>query len=341
LPSIQGRVIGSTGTIPDSPSIAFSQAEGPLRLLACCPDALAAVWDLDAERPAFRFQETTGKKIRCRSVAFSPSGKRVAIGFTGNQDETTAGVPSVQVFEVVSGNRLAAFVGHGEPPPLDSFPWPATVYCVSFLGEDRVLSAGRDCTVRLWDIARKELIGMFVDPTDPTKRSHALDVNAVAPWRDGKVVSAGDDGTLRVWKVEGLERVFAHGQPAEPHRVCFQTIAFLPDGESALVGTNEGEIYRWKVGTDQCDRWVRKHDAWRIESLVVLPGGEYVISGCRDKTIKLWKVSDGTCLDSRSFKEGLGVASVALAPDGRTLAVSISLGEGKGKVDWFSLEPTR
>jgi hypothetical protein len=349
-PSIRGHVKTlSIALMPDCPSIAFAPTKGPPRLLARCPDGFAAIWDLDTARPVVRF-EAREPEIGYRSAAFSPSGKLVAIGFAG-----PAKAPTVQVFDATSGARLATFVGHGEPTPVDdSSPAspPGTVYGVSFLDDERLLSSGRDCTVRLWDVAQKKPIGVFVDPADLMKRSHGLDANAVVPWRDHQVVSASDDGTLHVWKVDGLELVRPvrpppppppPGQGYDPGRtkVCCQTIAFLPDGESALVGTNDGDLYHWKIGTDQCDRWVRQHDEKRIESLVVLPGGEHVISGCRDGTIRLWQVSDGRCLEKQTFPEG-AVASVALAPDGRTLAVSITLGQRRGgKIVWLSLEPTR
>src|SRR5262245_63199843 len=61
-------------------------------------------------------------------------------------------------------------------------------------GADRIVSAGEDGTVRIWDPGSGEELR--------TLRGHDGRVSAVAVWTVGgadRIVSAGWDGTVRIW----------------------------------------------------------------------------------------------------------------------------------------------
>jgi WD40 repeat protein len=119
----------------------------------------------------------------CVNVAFSPDGKRIAIGDTDNR---------VVIWEVETGKELRTLRGHS-----------GDVYTVAFSpdpGGRWVASAGEDSTVKVWDSHTEKLIRSF--------RGHTGIVNSLAFIQDGqRLVTGSRDGTLMFWDVTQLKEV--------------------------------------------------------------------------------------------------------------------------------------
>jgi WD40 repeat protein/serine/threonine protein kinase len=165
---------------------------GPVRGVVFCPngkylasasaDGKVNLWD------ATRLGETdkTGPQeplrtfpvhcpVLCVNVAFSPDGKRIAIGSTENR---------VVIWEVETGQELKTLRGHS-----------GDVYTVTFSpdqGGRWVASAGEDSTVKVWDSETGKLVRSF--------RGHTGLVNTLAFARSGqRLVTGSRDGTLKFW----------------------------------------------------------------------------------------------------------------------------------------------
>jgi WD40 repeat protein len=67
------------------------------------------------------------------------------------------------------------------------------VLCVAALPRNRIVSASRDKTLKVWDITHGH--GMCLQ----TLRGHTGWVNCVGILPDGRVVSGSRDKTLKVW----------------------------------------------------------------------------------------------------------------------------------------------
>ncbi len=95
----------------------------------------------------------------------------------------------------------------------------------------RALTASRDYTFRLWDLAGRAPIQLV--------RGHGRPVYGVA-FDKNSVVSAGGDGTLRVWDARtGAEtQVMTIAKNAAAYAV-----ATTPDGHQAVVGSDDGKLH--------------------------------------------------------------------------------------------------
>ncbi len=92
------------------------------------------------------------------------------------------------------------------------------------------------------------------------------------------------------------------------------SVAFSPDGQYVLSGSDDNTIKLWDVNTGEVIRSFEGHTD-DVESAVFSPDGQYVLSGSDDNTIKLWDVNTGELIH---FFEGYtnSVNSVAFSPDG-------------------------
>jgi WD40 repeat protein len=200
--------------------------------------------------------------------------------------------------------ELRRFDGHKGP-----------VASAAFLPDGRrALSAGRDGTLRLWDLATgKELHRC---------EGHVGGVVGLAVSADGRVLSGGHDHAVRLGDVEtGRELKRFTG-----HTDVVWCVAFSPDGRQALSYGKDCTIRRWDLETGE-ELWCSQGPAPPpvVGRVAYFPDGERALS-VRDKTVRLWDLKAGQELRRFDDRPEVVIAS-ALLPTGRFL-----LGDTAGKV---------
>jgi WD40 repeat protein/serine/threonine protein kinase len=174
----------------------------------------------------------------------------------------------------------------------------------SFLSDGRrLISAGRDSTVRLWDVS---------SATAQVFREHRDNVEHVAISPDEKLVaSASSDGTVGLWNLSTGERrrLFGHGGGVT-------SVAFSPDSQWIASASLDRTVRLWNVHTGD-SRILAGHvgGVWFVR---FSSDGQHLISASADGELREWELS-GTESRLIGRHEG-GVSFIAFSPDGQTLA---------------------
>src|SRR5262245_929320 len=174
-------------------------------------DAAARLWKTDSGKLMLTF-DFAGKWVR--TVQFSPDGKTLAIGGTGDL--------TLRLWDVDTFNLSATLRGS-----------TADILHLIFSADGGALAAGtRDGFVRVWNVAGRQL--------RQTYRGHQGIVWSVAFSPDGKfIASTGQDRTLRFWdQATGLEiaRVNCEFET--------NTLIFSPDYSTNTVFLTTGDSTR-------------------------------------------------------------------------------------------------
>jgi eukaryotic-like serine/threonine-protein kinase len=265
-----------------------------------------------------------------RGVAFELVGPRAAIGravAVGATAYTTAGTELWRwQLGAFRGARLGEHAGE--------------IHALAVSGDGFALATGgADRTIQLWDLH---------DMRHRPLAGHTAAVRALAFSPDGNTLaSAGDDGSVRLWNAitgeakPGLARLgplralawsgdgmqlWAAGDDGQVHALgrdgvasgpalvglagAIRLVAVAPDGRR-LAGAGERGAVVWTLG----DRRARVLETTAVRDLVWAPGGALVIA-----TGDAVRIHDAT--GHARVIAAAGASALALAPDGRTVAIA-------------------
>ncbi len=136
----------------------------------------------------------------------------------------------------------------------------------------------------------------------------------------------------------GGAHCLAQGPPdilwqASGHSREINAVAYSPDGTLIASASDDFTIKLWRRDNGALVRTLWGH-AEDVQSVLFTPDGKQVVSGGKDNTIRVWQVEDG--VQVRQFEEKGGLAgyksilprhAMALAPDGKTVAVARSFAD--------------
>ena len=228
------------------------------------------------------------------SLAFTPDGRRLAIGQQGIDGRPS---PSCRVWDLAERSDVIWLVA---PRGLSerrlfarrSIPGRGHVRRIP----DVLATGGRGC-------AR------------PFQHNQGSPINAVAFLRDGNTVAAGDwDGAIKFWNVgTAIER-----SPLKyPDRVY--ALAASPDGTTLAVAGKKDVILIYDLATGRLKATLTGH-THAIESLDFSPDGK-LLASAGGYTVRLW--------DTETWQNRGGhihhnpeILCVRFSPDGKRLAIS-------------------
>ena len=284
-------------------------------------DSSAKIWDATTGQELFSFSDhAEGVK----SVAFSPDGSRLVVGYLVTEYASTG---NATVWDVFSRSQLVTLPGAG---------------CFADISPDGTLVAsGGGGVLRHLDLHR------ISDGAQLEHLDHGGWVTDVAFAPDGSLVaSVGNDNTAKLWNPGTgalVQTLVGHGDD-------LRTVAFSPDGSLVATGAGgwdspgESTIKIWNPSDGSLLRTLGGHDDW-VDDVSFSPDSSLLISAGRDGawpeftyTIKLWRVSDGELLMEFDQPTQNGVSSVRFLPDGERIA--FGLGDGSVVVGLLAGSPT-
>jgi WD40 repeat protein len=250
-----------------------------------------------------------------KAIAFSPDGKRLAIG--GALRNEVAGQPSIGIVklrELMTGNEQAVMMGHTN--------W---VLAIAFSPDGRTVATGNGLSqedsgrVTLWDAATGRERVTLEGQTD---RVYSL---AFSP--DGKTLATG--GRVRLWDVN-TGKILATLETSAGQEVC---VAFSPDGKILVTangtvigpgrirgGVSPSELKLWDVATGQVRANLKAHH-FSATCAAFSHDGRSLAVASTDGSVKLWNVATRQEMLTLQARRG-PVLSLAFAPDGTMMATS-------------------
>ena len=171
---------------------------------------------------------------------------------------------------------------------------------------DRLLSAAKDRTVRLWDVGQGKMVQMLP--------IHPAEVTAVAfhPL-DGSIATASKDHVIRLWEPDGAKRL-----ELDEHTGGVNDIAFSTDGRHLASASDDRSVILWDVATGDIIHRLHEHIN---EVRCVAMHGSLLASGGTDKAICWWDVKKGKLLHKTPMMPHW-IQRLAFHPDGKLLAAA-------------------
>ncbi len=266
--------------------------------------ALAVVALIQREQANRVQREATARGLAVQATSLAGDDAALAAALAVEANRIDPGGPADGAVRGVLaglGPDIGSLVGHVN-----------LVNRLAWLGRSgRLVSAGKDGTLRIWDVATRAPVGAPL-------RGHAGAVFGVAASRDGKLVaSGGADGTVRLWSVARRRQV---GAPLRGHAGAVASVAFSPDGVLLASGGDDRKVRIWDVAGRVLTGPPLSGHVRGVSSVAFGPDGRLVASGAGDGAVRLWDVArrraSGPALRGHSAE----VVAVAFSPDGRTLA---------------------
>ena len=293
--------------------IAFGPDGG--RLVIGGPAFQMAFWDVKKrEADGERF---SGTREGITHVLFSADGHSLAARSTDGAVEIFDPTTREPKALVVPRDHLLGrtFIGHRRAQ--DEPNW---VHAVAFSSKG-VFASGADDGVLLWDVATGRL---------RARLPQGAGVRSLAFSPDGATLAVGTvTGRLKLWNVIAAKEKEAGSMPewdsvrrqrlgsGRSYRNYVYSIAFSPDGRHVAAGDSAGSLLVWEVATRK--PVLRLDHASPIVGVVFSPDGATLVWST-ETTLRVWNVAQRR--DRYQVRAPTSaVQSVALSPDGSTLAI--------------------
>ncbi|PIN15159.1 G-protein beta subunit-like protein GNB1L [Handroanthus impetiginosus] len=216
-------------------------------------------------------------------------------------------------------------------------------------GENRVISQGRDGTIKVWDIgeggmSRSPLSTIKtnsyhfcklsllhephakIKPTEVTNNHQEIDVEGP----DCVAIAGEDLSVVEIWDVNTAEKLIKLSHSStKSSGMCMAVRAFLPSESEGYVnvmsGYEDGSMVWWDLRNPALPVSRVKFHSEPVVSLCIDSSCKGGVSGSADEKIVMFKLdpSIGSCLVKKEIiLERPGVAGTSIRPDGKIFATA-------------------
>lgn len=249
-------------------------------------------WNVSDQRAT----ETFERPGRVRQFQFLPNGELLVVG---ERDQR------IDVHNVLTGRSRSFATGED------------SLFAVSLSADGKILGAGGQTWVRLWNVETEHEIARL-DPGGDMAASE----RAIALSNDGKrfayYKSTGptDDRSISIvlWDVEKSELL----EEFKGHNDRIYQLDFSADKRFLASGSHDKTARLWDLQT-QRPRFVFSGHAAPISALAFSPDGQTLATGSFDQTIRLWDTGTGKEIAAWQGHTDW-VTSVAFSPSGERIA---------------------
>jgi WD40 repeat protein len=218
---------------------------------------------LDAESLTVREVWEDAHESAINSVVFSPDGTQLA---------STGTDQAIRLWDVASGEMLAAAPGHMHP--------------VGSLGlspdETMVIVGTYDGTLRVWDLTGDDAHPHFMERHRISPYVDSLNIAGFSP--DGAYFAAIQSGIVRVWDASSSQLLH---EMEDNQFGTFRSMSFNPEGSLIAVTTRHGTVQLWDVRAGELLHTLDRH-AYGATSVIFTRDGSLMISGGADGTVRVW-----------------------------------------------------
>ncbi|HYT87718.1 MAG TPA: WD40 repeat domain-containing protein, partial [Gemmataceae bacterium] len=196
----------------------------------------------------------------------------------------------------------------------------ARISSLCFLPDNRTLAtASYDGTVRLWDTHTARERERFVlppDKLDANWRPGHFFSSVVHCAGSGRLVAGNNHGQLLVWD-EGLKKL-QRQEPAQSDWIF--ALAASPDGQVIASAGHEKNVYLWDAKTGKKVRTLTGHERTLV-ALAFFPDGRRLATGGGDGVVRIYDWTTGQLFKQK--KNELDIRALAISPDGRQLVYAL------------------
>ncbi len=218
-------------------------------VIAGTSDRTASLWDVASGQK----RETLQTKADIAAVAIDPTGKTFALAFGASvgqgalpefkfqkemkHPDGSKGVSGLAYLDaqrlLVNDSQQVSIWNVNKTKVIgDGFPSVADIIAMTYLPEQkRLLTAGSDRVVRLWDVDSATEVAQFPGPFSAVRN---LSVSA----QSGLLVVAGTDARVRLYDIQAVSR------PASID-VDALSVAFAPKDRLIATGGKDGKVRFW------------------------------------------------------------------------------------------------